>query len=189
MDQFSDGCHLIIFLFLHSLFAAGLLNTNPNRSITLDANIKLFDINTRISEILMNQELFNKHHNKINVIMGIPITKSEDIGLNSYKKIKTYMENISESMVDDNFENIEYYKQLGKAYVKLAHFLRTKNMENVQGEFITFVLRSMKMNSVEGRQLFPCVLMQSKLGTECKAIFMEEVSKTFLKQFLLNSII
>lgn len=108
--------------------------------------------------------------------MGFQINSPEDIGMYGYNNLKNCVKIFNEEMDCDKFDNGYTIAEIAKAYVKLAHFIRSKNDENLQGEFITFVLRAMKMNSLEGIQLFPCVLMQIKLGNEYKKIFIHEVT-------------
>lgn len=136
---------------------------------------KLYDNWFRISEILSDPNLFTEYETKISNMVQNPIKSCDDITFFAYNQLKKYILSQNEDMDSDNKDYVSKLQGISDAYVKLAYFIRNKNDDNLQGEFITFVLRSMKMDSMEGVQLFPCVLMQNKLGNECRQIFIEEV--------------
>lgn len=154
-----------------------MLEETENQRILLEANTLLFDIYLRISKILTNEDSFIEHQMKVQNNLKFQINEPADIAVYAYNNLKRSVKSFDEN-IDCEHQNMENHKEFAKTYVKLAHFIRDKNEENHQSDFIIFVLRAMKMDSLEGRQLFPCVLMQSMLGSNCKNIFIEEV--TFL---------
>lgn len=128
-----------------------------------------------MSELLKDPNLFQEYRSDIETKLKIAVSNHESIALYGYNQLKQCVQNFNEDMSCDNYENTEVTKDIAKAYIKLAHFIRIQEKDDLQKQFISFVLRAMKMNSLEAIQLFPCVLMLSKLGRECKDIFIEEV--------------
>lgn len=73
-----------------------------------------------------------------------------------------------------NKDNLRVYEHLASAYVKLAYYAQDKG-EEFDKDFIVSVLRAMKLGSVEGKQLFPC-LLNKDIGNKFKDVFLQEVS-------------
>lgn len=156
------------------------MDESENTETRLDCCMKLFDIYSKISGILSDKQLFDEYQMKIKKYLGFAVNNAKDILMHSYKQLDKCLLNLCENMESENYDNMENQKEIAKAYVKLVHFIRSQNDENLQDDFILFVLKAMKLDSSEGRQLFPCVLMQNKLGSECKDIFIKEVNRYFL---------
>lgn len=78
-----------------------------------------------------------------------------------------------------NLEQIDHKqmicKHLAKAYVEIAYFAHQN--KGLDDAFLISVLRSMKMGSMKGAQLFPCILNVPNLGTTLKTLFLNEVCK------------
>ncbi|KAJ8958551.1 hypothetical protein NQ314_006390 [Rhamnusium bicolor] len=149
-----------------------------DQSILLRANIKFFDTSTKISQILLNsQDLFIEYQTKLTQKFKKEINSPEEIGIYASRVLKSAVESIADDNMDcDNSGIDSKCKDIAKAFVKLAYFTRDQNNDELQGDFILYVLRAMKLNSLEAKQLFPCILMQSRLGSDYSRLFIIEVN-------------
>lgn len=97
------------------------------------------------------------------------IINAEDIAVYGLQQLR----NTADSLFN-NLEGVNAIKLVAKAYISIAYF--AQNTENNLTEaFIASVLRSMKLGSLEGVQLFPCILNVDDLGTVYKELFVSEV--------------
>lgn len=170
-------------------------------SEALKASTKRFDVLMNISSIVSNNnDLLTEFREKLAAFTDGIKNSASDIEKHAFNVLKSAVENCNTDSMDtdsDNFETIKKFKNISDAYIKLAHFIRGKGDESLQGDFILFVLRAMRLNSSEARQLFPCILMQNDLSGIYKDTFITEVrsqftikiprSREFLrKNFLIN---
>ncbi|XP_023014378.2 DNA-dependent protein kinase catalytic subunit [Leptinotarsa decemlineata] len=161
------------------------MKNSQDQMINLLCSSKLFDIYSKLScTFVKNPELFIEYKEHLAEKLQNKISSPSDIELCARQLLRRAIDGIDEDMECDNSKNEDKQKEISGAYVKLANFIRDRDDEALQGDFILFVLRAMRMNSSEGRQLFPCVLMQSKLGSEHKAMFLKESEKIPTWMFL-----
>ncbi|KAG5877906.1 hypothetical protein JTB14_011622 [Gonioctena quinquepunctata] len=161
---------------LNMAFAnVALAKTKLAENLQDQINKKLFDVYSKLSQTFAkNPDLFEDNKKYLEKTLKKQVTSPSDIENCAMELLKNSISKIDEDMDCDNFENRTKHKEMAGAYVKLANFIRDRGDDNMQGDFISFVLRAMKMNSSEARQLFPCTLMQSGLGSTYKEIFLEE---------------
>lgn len=125
-----------------------ILNTNPNL---------LINNKTAIGKIVPN------------------ITSPDSIVIHGAEKLKSAIgiceQYFKDAMAIDNVKSIKEHKLIAKAYILLAYFSKDKSFQ----DFLLSVLRAMKFNSTEARQLFPCILMQHDWTDVNKHSFVAEV--------------
>lgn len=137
-------------------------------SIDTELNISacqhLYDITNELSKCLQDLD---------SVKAKIPgITSMEDVAMYGLQKLRN-----TADILFNNLEGVNAIKLLAKAYITIAYF--AQNTENHLTEaFIASVLRSMKLGSLEGVQLFPCILNIDDLGTVYRELFVSEVRNT-----------
>ncbi|CAH1171231.1 unnamed protein product [Phaedon cochleariae] len=162
--------------------------SSQDQMILLSCSMKLFDVFSNLSSTLSsNPEIFEQCKPNLEDKLGRVISTTSDIQTYAWKQLKaTIDKSQDDSMECDNYEDRSKFKEISEAYVKLAHFLRDRaeDDDEVQGDMILFVLRAMKMNNSEARQLFPCVLKQSEIGGKYKDMFVEETDKIPTWMFL-----
>ena len=94
-----------------------------------------------------------------------------------------YENEIENAMETDTSQSNREYDTVANAYVQLAYFAK-KQGESYFSDFMLCVLRAMKFNSSEGRQLFPCIIMEKEFEDEDKEQFIEEVSFSGRQTFI-----
>lgn len=72
------------------------------------------------------------------------------------------------------FEQAVVTRLVAKAYVDIAYFAQ-KTATDLKEVLISSVLRSMKLGSLEGVQIFPCILNINGLETMYRGLFISEV--------------
>lgn len=102
--------------------------------------------------------------------VGFNLTNQEDVALYGLQKLMNTMHALR--------GNSEVTKIVAKAYVDIAYFTH-KREADLKDSFIMTVLRSMKLGSLEGVQLFPCILNIESLETTYRELFITEVCKKF----------
>jgi hypothetical protein len=148
--------------------------------LKLLAHVQLFNQYSQISSLLkLNDEIFqNRKSDLKNLTETSSISSPEEIALFAANKLKLYLRSFDEKLdhemeTEDGNQNAEKCAKVANAYVELAYFARKQEHYD---DFTLFVLRAMKYNSSEGRQLFPCVLMETEFSEHQKTRFIEEVS-------------
>lgn len=144
---------------------------SDDKFLLLSAHITYFKQMKFISSLVSpNPELFEKCKSDMPELLQI--TCAEDIALYAADKLKCFLynSNLEESINSD--ENVEERKTVANAYVELAYFFQEKNCFS---NFLLFVLKAIKFNSDEGKQLFPCILMEEEFSQEDKELFIAEV--------------
>lgn len=145
----------------------------------LPANIKYFDVVTNISNILADNQGLPPHFKEVLTSkFGTQISSPGDINTYASNKLRLAIDDIgmTDSMDCDSSSASSNVKYIANALVKLAYFTKDRNDESLQGDFILYVLRAMKLNSLEAKQLFPCILIQNRLGSDYTQLFTDEVS-------------
>lgn len=94
------------------------------------------------------------------------LLRTQDIALYGLQQLK--------QKADALCEDRDAVKLVAKAYVDIAYFAH-KTDTDLTDTFIMAILRSMKLGSLEGVQLFPCILNTENLGTRYKDLFVSEV--------------
>ncbi|XP_025836118.1 DNA-dependent protein kinase catalytic subunit-like [Agrilus planipennis] len=140
----------------------------------IEVNQLMFDISNELTVCLQdNESLLHENTDQLSELFnGQTINRSEDISLLAHKK---FLDILNEYYYEKN--NLEVDTKIldcvGQAFVKLAYYYQEKG--DISG-FIQSVLKAMKLGSFEGRQLFPCILTVSDLGSTYKELFIKEVS-------------
>lgn len=96
-------------------------------------------------------------------ICDFNITKKEDVALYGLQQLK--------NTADSLYKNVEQCKLVAEAYINIAYFSQKTQTDL----FIVSTLRSMKLGSLKGVQLFPCILNIENLGTTYHELFVIEV--------------
>ncbi|KAJ8918257.1 hypothetical protein NQ315_014127 [Exocentrus adspersus] len=168
------------------IFSSLFSSTQDLDTTLLSANVKYFDVVTNISHLLAtDQTLLLKFQDNLKKSFGILVNKPEDIDAYALNKLQLAVKDLgTENMdSDDNYASSQL-KYIASAFVKLAYFIKDKNDENLQRDFILYVLRAMKLNSLEAKQLFPCILIQSRLGSDYAQLFIDETENIPTWMFL-----
>lgn len=97
---------------------------------------------------------------------GFNLRNEQDVALYGLQQLK--------NTADALCTNLETTKLIAKAYVDIAYFAH-KTATDLTDTFIISIVRSMKLGSLEGIQLFPCILNTENLGTTYKELFVSEV--------------
>ncbi|CAH1962380.1 unnamed protein product [Acanthoscelides obtectus] len=136
------------------------LQTHDNFT-KLSVASKLFEVCSSISnELSSNVELFTRHLETLNIKFKTSFEKPQDVLLYGFQCLKSVVEKVD--IVSDSVDVDKYEKCVAKAYMVLAYYARENTSR--EKELIQFVLEAMKLNSVEARQFFPCILMIDALG-------------------------
>jgi DNA-dependent protein kinase catalytic subunit len=171
LDVLLQGCKVLEQIF-----------QDPNQTLLkLLAHVQLFNQYSQISSLLkLNDEIFqNRKSDLKNLTETSSISSPEEIALFAANKLKLYLRSFDEKLdhemeTEDGNQNAEKCAKVANAYVELAYFARKQEHYD---DFTLFVLRAMKYNSSEGRQLFPCVLMETEFSEHQKTRFIEETEK------------
>ncbi|KAJ3665343.1 hypothetical protein Zmor_000841 [Zophobas morio] len=139
-------------------------------------------------QLFVNEDEYSQQKRRLTSLVGTNnISSIEDSALFGAKKLKeflpSYENEIDNTMETDTNQSNREYDTLANAYVQLAYFAK-KHGESYFSDFMLFVLRAMKFNSSEGRQLFPCIIMEKEFKEEDKKQFIEETSKIPVWMFL-----
>lgn len=169
-----------------TIILGSLFGKANDPAVLLSANIKYFDVVTNISHVLANnQALLTQFQEELITRFGTEISTSEDINTYVSNKLRLAIENteVADDMDCDNNSvgTSSQIKYIANAFIKLAYFTKDKNDDKLQGDFILYVLRAMKLNSLEAKQLFPCILIQNRLATDYTQLFIDEVSQYKLR--------
>ncbi|KAJ3652171.1 hypothetical protein Zmor_018159 [Zophobas morio] len=162
------------------------------------AHFHLFQQLNEISSIFRNDnEFFQRFLNDdqhcqqkqflTSLIEADSISSVEDPALFGAEMLKQFLPfyetEIENAMETDTSQSNREYDTVAHAYVQLAYFAK-KQGESYFSDFMLCVLRAMKFNSSEGRQLFPCIIMEKEFEDEDKEQFIEETSKLPVWMFL-----
>ncbi|KAF7267164.1 hypothetical protein GWI33_019585 [Rhynchophorus ferrugineus] len=132
---------------------------------SLKSMLRFFDISLQLSGILRrNPELFQNIEQSLIKVFDEPVTLSVD--LIAKEKLKNLVLTNCENSTSES-EDI-----LKEAYVRLAYF--AQNEVDQKQDFTRYVLRAMRLGSKEGRQLFPCILLECQLENKLTQVFIEE---------------
>lgn len=132
-----------------------IFETTESVSQKISGYIKIFDILSRITDILNeNMDILNEVKPELTQIIPEFRENPNDCVKFGAEKLRTTIEQCEELM------NAKQIQKIGEAYLKLANFVKSQLNEK---DFMIYILRAMKMNSVEAKQLFPCVLQDCDL--------------------------
>ncbi|CAG9832446.1 unnamed protein product [Diabrotica balteata] len=163
------------------------LKRPEDESIKLTTNSKLFDALIDMSELMSSNTNLLTFSEQISSVLGISVNTIADIETYAWNTLKCSVEKCNTEEMDsdvDRNDSSDKFKRIADTYIKLAHFIRNKNDSSLEGEFMLFVLRAMKLNSSEARQLFPCILMVKNLATAHKELFLKETEQIPTWMFL-----
>ncbi|VEN60084.1 unnamed protein product [Callosobruchus maculatus] len=135
---------------------------------------KLFEVCSSISNALSSEsQLFDRHLEILNTKFNASFSKPEDVSLYGFQRLKSVVETVStmDVMRTDEADVDKHENCVAKAYMTLAYYIRED--ATCEQDLIRFVLKAMKLNSVEARQFFPCILMIDKLGTDYRDVFVQ----------------
>ncbi|XP_044259527.1 DNA-dependent protein kinase catalytic subunit-like [Tribolium madens] len=144
--------------------------------LKLLAHITFFKHLDYISSLLTeNEELLrNQQSNLMSLIETTRIVSAEDVAFYAANKLKSFLHNCKSS---------EDCMAVADAYVQLAYFAKKQGRMYFR-DFMLFTLRAMKFNSKEGKQLFPCVLMEQEFSPEEQQQFVAETEQIPIWMFL-----
>lgn len=161
--------------YIGELFLCVFQIENKNNDTFLEPILLANSADAKL-KVLTYQHLFNitkqlaQSELDLNVLraktFGFNLTNQEDVALYGLQKLKNTMDALR--------GNSEVTKIVAKAYVDIAYFAH-KREADLKDSFIMSVLRSMKLGSLEGVQLFPCILNIESLETTYKELFVTEV--------------
>lgn len=128
-------------------------------------------------KILTYQHLFNITKQLANSSPDMDALKARivDYNLMSVQDVSLYGLQQLQKTADAYCGTQAVTKLIAEAYVDIAYFVHTSN-KHLADTFIISILRSMKLGSLQGIQLFPCILNTEDLGTTYKELFVSEVS-------------
>nr|CAH7756351.1 unnamed protein product [Callosobruchus chinensis] len=146
-----------------------------NDSITkLSVASKLFEVCSSISNALSSEsQLFDRHLEMLNTKFSASFAKPDDVSFYGFQRLKSVVETVGtmDVMRTDDTDVDKHEGCIAKAYMTLAYYIRED--PTCEKDLIKFVLKAMKLNSVEARQFFPCILMIDKLGTDYRDVFVD----------------
>lgn len=124
-----------------------------------------------------NQLFLDKKPLLESFIKDSTISSEEQIELYGANKLKSFLfsfeNDLENEMVSEKLA-VPNYQILADAYIQLAYFAKRKGRSHFS-DFMLFVLRAMKFNSSEGKQLFPCIIMEEAFTEDETKQFIEEV--------------
>ncbi|XP_056648968.1 DNA-dependent protein kinase catalytic subunit-like isoform X1 [Diorhabda sublineata] len=163
-----------------------LLQTATEGTVKLSSSGKIFDALVTTTEILnASNELFQNFQEQLSITLNGRIDSVADIENYGWSIFKKTVENCTDETMDrEEFTADTYDAAVSKAYTKLAQYVIDKNCSERNVDLILFVLRAMRMNSVEARRMFPCLLMLDDLGGEYRNVFTVEAEKVPVWMFL-----
>lgn len=142
-------------------------------SETVEAELKiatyqhLFNITKELATSTQDLEVINAR------ISTSHLENAEQIPLYGLQQLK--------DIADVLFENLEQCRAVAKSYVDIAYYVQQSDQSgNLKEIFIVSILRSMKLGSLDGVQLFPCILKLEDIATTYKDVFTFEVMQTKL---------
>lgn len=125
---------------------------------------------------LSDQNVLREKQSELQTLLGINCTINIS-SLNTFgaeilmqtlnaceKEIKNFM----------HTDGLEVSRHMANTYMKLVYYAKSMG-EQLDNEFIRYILRAMKLDSLQGRQLFPCLLSKD-IGGVHKDLFIQEVS-------------
>ncbi|XP_008199943.2 DNA-dependent protein kinase catalytic subunit [Tribolium castaneum] len=148
--------------------------------LQLSAHVTFFKHLDYISSLLSQNEdlLQNRQSDLMTLTEVTQSVSSKDVAFFAANKLKSFLHNYNTSDVCT-----DAYIQYADAYVQLAYFAKNQGKKYFK-DFMLFVLRAMKFNSKEGKQLFPCVLMEQEFSLEEQQLFLTETEQIPVWMFL-----
>lgn len=165
-----------------------VLKEKTDNKLKLLTHLQLFDYLKEISLVVSENTLIlaEKKDKILSLIEQDTVDSADDIFLHGAKKLETYIEtyvnDFNSRMNVDGSDFSDDCTLISNAYVQLAYFAKNQGPK-MSSDFMIYVFRAMKFNSAEGRQLFPCILMEKDFTEENTKRFVEEVELLMLIQF------
>lgn len=157
--------------------------------MSLQGCIHQYDITNAINSIFDSaNNLFVKHKLALeSITSNFQINDHSDIQKYGVQKLTSAVERCLNPLKQSPNTHLTMKENVIKAYLKMAYFAQ-KNGESFNYLFICSVLWTMKFGSLEGMQLFPCILSMDNLGTTHKDVFTSGVTLNiiFIYKLALN---
>lgn len=166
---------------VHNIIKTLLLLSEPvlkscDITLSLQGYIHLYDITSAISKVLTsNKNLLAKYKPTLEEKVSHSATgDAVNLRLYGMEKLRHVVEECLSRTNDLRATYTSLQENVIKAYIKMAYFAQ-KGGASFEELCICSILRAMKLGSVDGIQLFPCVLSMQNLGTVHKELFILEV--------------